>query len=116
MEYHAKLFAFGFAFILSACTTTTPLQGNWGLLVSGKVYSLEISYIGSEEVIINSTFADINGKYRSKNNQLILITPAQPRITGIIFEKNTEGEWIIIQAPPAARLTTPLFGAKMVRQ
>ncbi|MBU2224628.1 MAG: hypothetical protein KKB00_11365 [Gammaproteobacteria bacterium] len=86
------------------------------LAVGQTTYPVQISHLNAEELMLTSPLAEISGRYRIQDKKLTMLKANQPRISGIEFELNTSNNWVITNAPPAARLTTPLFGATLARQ
>lgn len=111
-----RLFATSFVFLLASCSSMTSLQGQWVLAIGQTTYPVQISHLNTEELMLTSTLVDISGRYQVRDKKLTMLKANQPRISGIEFELNTSNNWVITNAPPAARLTTPLFGAILARK
>ncbi len=120
MEYRlsivSRLFATAFVLLLASCSSTPLLEGHWILSVGQATYPVQISHLNDDELMLTSSLAEISGRYRVLKKKLSMVKANQPRISGIEFELNTSNNWVITNSPPAARLTTPLFGATLARQ
>ncbi len=112
----ARLFAAGIVFLLASCTSTVPLQGQWVLTVGQSTYPVQISHLDADELMLTSSLSEISGRYSVRGKKMSLVKANHPRISGIEFELNTESHWVITNSPPAARLTTPIFGAILAKK
>lgn len=111
-----RLFAISSVLLLVSCSSTAPLQGQWILTAGASYYSVQISHIDTDELMLTSDLAEISGRYSVQDKKMTMVKASQPRISGIEFELNTENNWVITKSPPAVRLTTPIFGATLAKK
>jgi len=86
------------------------------LTVGNVEYPVQISHLDSDELMLTSSLSEIGGRYSVQDKKMTMLKANQPRISGVQFELNTSNIWVVTKAPPAARLTNPIFGATMVRK
>jgi len=102
--------------LLVSCASTSPSPGQWVLTVGNVEYPVQISHLDSDELMLTSSLSEIGGRYSVQDKKMTMLKANQPRISGVQFELNTSNIWVVTKAPPAARLTNPIFGATMVRK
>jgi hypothetical protein len=92
------------------------MSGDWLLqLNSGEEFPISINQVDLSNIFINADKLQISGRYVLSNNHLTLIKANQPRISGVEFIRKDDESWVMLKAPPTARIGYQLGGSSLTK-
>lgn len=102
--------------LATGCASNSNLSGTWSLITDDTSNQVIIEQLEDNTFYLKSKeLEEVSGKYILEKRLLKLIKPEHPRISELVFEIIEDGSWVIIIAPPSARMPVRLIGAKLVR-
>lgn len=104
---------------LAACATVPPASieaGAWLLQTPDQgTEPVEVRLLTESEYYLNAAGHPVAGVYRLEGNQLKMVKPDNPRMSGIVWQLNGDRSLTVVQEPPVANSGQRLISARMVK-
>jgi hypothetical protein len=100
----ATLFAAGCSTSKSSTVTSAELTGIWQLTMPDRSQQMvRIMSEGGQRFRIWKGNSLVNGVYERRGNQLVMLTPADPRLTEFVWRIDDAQHLTLIKEPPVSK-------------
>lgn len=91
------------------------VTGVWEMrMPSGHLQPTNVSHLEDDLFVISSRASVMNGKYRLKDNQLVMAEPADARMTGLTWRWDGK-RWLLVNEPANTPTGSSYLGSAMTR-